>query len=80
MALEDSVVLGRAAAASHDLVEVCQRYEAARRPRATTALAMSRARADLYFAEDPAAQVTALGKGMAELRTLYEYDAGMVPV
>jgi hypothetical protein len=41
---------------------------------------MSRARALTYFADDPAQQVRALGAGMAELRTLYDYDAGTVPV
>ena len=41
---------------------------------------MSRARAKLYFADDPQQQVKALADGMAELRTLYDYDAGSVPV
>jgi hypothetical protein len=41
---------------------------------------MSRARASLYFADDPATMVKALGAGMAELRTLYDYDGGSVPV
>jgi hypothetical protein len=41
---------------------------------------MSRSRSELYFADDPAQQVRALGAGMAELRRLYDYDAGSVPV
>jgi hypothetical protein len=57
-----------------------RRYEAARLPRVTAALLMSRARSELYFADDPMQQVRALGAGMAELRTLYDYDAAMVPV
>lgn len=80
MALEDAVVLGRAAAAAATPEEALSRYEAARHPRVTAALAMSRARALTYFADDPAQQVKALGAGMAELRTLYDYDAGGVPV
>ena len=44
----------------------------------TAALVMSRARSLTYFADDPAQQVRALGAGMAELRTLYDYDAGCV--
>jgi hypothetical protein len=39
---------------------------------------MSRARANLYFGDDPAEQVKALTAGMMELRTLYDYDAGAV--
>ena len=76
MALEDAVVLGRAAAESMDADEALRRYEGARHARVTAALQMSRARAELYFADDPAQQVRALGAGMAELRTLYDYDAG----
>ena len=41
---------------------------------------MSRARAKLYFAEDPQQQVRALADGMTEVRTLYDYDAGNVPI
>ncbi|NDE01013.1 MAG: FAD-binding protein [Gammaproteobacteria bacterium] len=80
MALEDAAILGRAAAATTDIDELLRRYEAARLPRVTAALAMSRARAELYFADDPMQQVRALGAGMAELRTLYDYDAATVPV
>jgi salicylate hydroxylase len=79
-ALEDAAVLGRAAAASANPEEAIARFEAARVPRLTAGLAMSRARAALYFADDPAAQVKALGAGMAELRTLYDYDPATVPV
>ena len=43
-------------------------------------LAMSRARADVYFAPDPTDQIKALAAGMAEVRTLYAYDAGSTPV
>jgi hypothetical protein len=39
---------------------------------------MSRARSELYFANEPSEQVRALGAGMAEIRTLYDYDAGTV--
>ena len=46
----------------------------------TAALQMSRSRADLYFADDPAAQVQALAAGMGEVRTLYDYDAGEVSI
>ncbi|MEY3137039.1 MAG: hypothetical protein RL580_771 [Pseudomonadota bacterium] len=80
MALEDAAILGRAAAATTDPDELMRRYEAARLPRVTAALLMSRARSELYFADDPMQQVRALGAGMAELRTLYDYDAAMVPV
>jgi salicylate hydroxylase len=80
MALEDAAVLGRAAAAATDPDEVLRRYEAARHARVTAALVMSRARSLTYFADDPAQQVRALGAGMAELRTLYDYDAGSVAV
>lgn len=76
MALEDAVVLGRAATASSTPDEALRRYESARHARVTAALQMSRARAELYFADEPAQQVRALGAGMAELRTLYDYDAG----
>jgi salicylate hydroxylase len=79
-ALEDAAVLGRCATAATDPGEAIARYEKARVPRLTAGLAMSRARSALYFADDPAAQVKALGAGMAELRTLYDYDAGSVPV
>ena len=48
--------------------------------RVVAALTMSRSRSELYFADDPGQQVRALGAGMAELRTLYDYDAGTVPV
>ena len=78
MALEDAAVLGRVAAAAADPDDALRRYEAARHPRVTAALVMSRARALTYFADDPAQQVRALGAGMAELRTLYDYDAGSV--
>lgn len=80
LALEDAVVLGRAAAAAGTVGEALQRYELARHARATAGLAMSRARAALYFADDPSQQVRALGAGMAEMRTLYDYDAGTAPV
>ena len=80
MALEDAAVLGRAAAAATDADEALSRYERARHPRVTAALVMSRARALSYFADEPMQQVKALGAGMAELRTLYDYDAGAVPV
>ena len=80
MALEDAAILGRAAAAAADPHEALRRYETARHARVTAALAMSRARALTYFADDPMQQVKALGAGMAELRTLYDYDAGAVPV
>jgi salicylate hydroxylase len=80
MALEDAAVLGRAAAAAADPGEALRRYEAARHARVTAALVMSRARALTYFADDPAQQVRSLGAGMAELRTLYDYDAGSVAV
>jgi salicylate hydroxylase len=80
MALEDAAVLGRAAAAAADPDDALRRYESARHARVTAALAMSRARSELYFADDPAQQVRALGAGMAELRTLYDYDAGRVAV
>ncbi len=80
MALEDAVVLGRAAASATDPMEAMQRYEAARRPRCVRVLEMSRARANLYFAPDPQSQVRALGEGFIELRTLYDYDAASTPV
>lgn len=80
LALEDAVVLGRAAAASEDVGETLERYERARHARTTAGLAMSRARAALYFADEPSEQVRALGAGMAEVRTLYDYDAGTAPV
>ncbi|MEZ5514510.1 MAG: FAD-dependent monooxygenase [Steroidobacteraceae bacterium] len=80
MALEDAVLLGRAAAAAADIPEILRRYETARLPRTARALEMSRSRADLYFADDSAEQVRALGASMREIRTLYEYDAGSVPV
>lgn len=76
MALEDAVVLARAAQCASDPLEALQRYEQARLARVTTTLNMSRARAALYFAADPRQQIEALGAGMAELRTLYDYDAG----
>jgi hypothetical protein len=41
---------------------------------------MSRSRAPLFFGDEPAQQVRELGAGMAEIRTLYDYDAGSVPV
>ena len=80
MALEDAAVLGRAASLSADPQEAMQRYEHARHARVTAALVMSRSRSELYFADDPLQQVKALGAGMAELRTLYDYDAGSVIV
>ena len=80
MALEDAAVLGRAAAAAANPDEALRRYETARHARVTAALVMSRSRALTYFADDPAQQVRALGAGMAELRTLYDYDAGAVAV
>jgi salicylate hydroxylase len=60
----------------NELDGALRRYELARHARVTAALAMSRARSELYFADDPQQQVQALGAGMAELRTLYDYDAG----
>ena len=80
MALEDAVVLARAMQSEQDTEQALRRYERARLPRVTAALQMSRSRADLYFADDPSAQVQALGAGMAELRTLYDYDAGEVEI
>jgi salicylate hydroxylase len=80
MALEDAVVLARAAQNAEDPLLAMQHYEQARHARVTAALAMSRSRAELYFADDPQQQVRALGAGMAELRTLYDYDAGTVPI
>lgn len=80
MALEDAAALGRAAAAASGPDEALQRYEAARLGRVTAALEMSRARGKLYFADDPDDQARLLGAGMAEVRTLYDYDAGAVPV
>jgi salicylate hydroxylase len=78
MALEDAAVMGRMVAMSKTPDEVLRRYEEARHARVSAALAMSRSRAELYFADDPQQQVKALGAGMAELRTLYDYDAGSV--
>lgn len=78
MALEDAVVLGAAAAIATDPDDALVRYERARHARVTAALEMSRSRAKLYFADDPQQQVQALGAGMAEIRTLYDYDAGSV--
>lgn len=78
MALEDAVILGRAVECAKTPAEALQRYERARLPRVTAALHMSRSRARLYFADDPAEQIQALGAGMAELRTLYDYDAGTI--
>ena len=78
MALEDAAVLGRAAQATATESTLLKRYEVARIGRVTNALAMSRARADLYFGDEPAEQVKALTAGMTELRTLYDYDAGAV--
>jgi len=78
MALEDAVVLGAAAAVATDPDDALARYERARHARVTAALTMSRSRAKLYFADDPQQQVLALGAGMAEIRTLYDYDAGSV--
>lgn len=78
MALEDAAVLGRAAQATTTTSAFLERYERARIGRVTNALAMSRARAELYFGDEPAEQVKALTAGMMELRTLYDYDAGSV--
>ena len=78
MALEDAAVLGKAAQSSASPELFLQRYQDARIARVTSALAMSRARADLYFGNEPAEQVKALTAGMAELRTLYDYDVGAV--
>lgn len=80
MAIEDGVVLGRATENATDPRDALRRYERARHKRVTDALIMSRARSELYFANEPSEQVRALGAGMAELRTLYDYDAGVVPV
>ena len=80
MALEDAAVLGRIAGQAQDPDEVLQRYVQARQARVNAALTMSRSRSELYFADDPLQQVKALGAGMAELRTLYDYDAGSVTV
>ena len=77
MALEDGAVLGRLASHVGTVDELLHAYEAERHPRVTMALTMSRSRAALYFADDPQQQVRALGAGMAELRTLYDYDAGL---
>ncbi|MBM4225979.1 MAG: hypothetical protein FJ167_14670 [Gammaproteobacteria bacterium] len=60
----------------NELGGALRRYELARHARVTAALAMSRARSELYFADNPQQQVQALGAGMAELRALYDYDAG----
>ncbi len=76
MALEDAAVLGRAAAGAADPDGALRHYERARRARVEAALAMSRSRAALYFDDDPQQQVAALAAGMAELRKLYDYDAG----
>jgi 2-polyprenyl-6-methoxyphenol hydroxylase-like FAD-dependent oxidoreductase len=80
MALEDGAILGRCAAVAASPDEALQRYEQARHARVVAALAMSRARSEIYFAPDPMGQVKALAAAMAELRTLYSYDAGAVPV
>ena len=63
MALEDAAVLGRCAAVAGDPGEAMQRYEKARHARVVAALTMSRARADVYFAPDPADQIKALAAG-----------------
>ena len=80
MALEDAAILGRAVGAADGIEAALQRYEAARHARVVAALEMSRARSELYFADDPQQQVRALGAGMAELRTLYDYDVATVAV
>jgi salicylate hydroxylase len=80
MALEDAAILGRAFAVAGETTEALHRYETARHARVVAALHMSRARSELYFAEDPHQQVRALGSGMAELRTLYDYDVATVPL
>lgn len=80
MALEDGAVLGRCAALAADPREAMARYQTARYDRVVAAQAMSRARSEVYFAPDPKEQIKALAGGMAELRTLYSYDAGSVPV
>ncbi|MCS6946840.1 MAG: hypothetical protein NZM12_04425 [Steroidobacteraceae bacterium] len=80
MALEDAVVLGRCVAAFDEPDTALQRYQSARYDRVNAVLAMSRARADLYFGDDPARQVRALAQGMAELRTLYDYDVLNAPI
>jgi len=78
MAPEDAAVMARVVATAVEPDEALRRYEAARHARVSAALAMSRSRAALYFADDPQQQVKALAAGMAELRTLYDYDAGAV--
>ncbi len=75
MALEDAACLGAIAAATNDPTQIAARLVLARRDRVARVLEMSRARAALYFADDPEEQVKALASGMAELRTLYAYDA-----
>lgn len=79
MALEDAVALGRAVETTSDIAAASYRYESARQARVRHVLRMSRARADLYFAPDPEAQVRALAAGMAELRTLYDAETLSVP-
>jgi salicylate hydroxylase len=80
MAIEDAVVLGRAFAAASSVEDALARYEAARLPRTTEAMMASQAQGVLYHAENPAAQVAALGRSMVEQRALYTYDAGAVQV
>lgn len=80
MALEDAAILGRAFEAADEPHEALRRFESARHARVVAALHMSRSRSELYFANDPQQQVRALGAGMAELRTLYDYDVATAPV
>jgi len=79
-ALEDAVVLARCVSAAATIAEALQRYDQARVGRANGMMQAAHACGPLYHADDPAAQVAALGRSMGEQRKLYEYDAATTPV
>ncbi|MBP6514731.1 MAG: FAD-dependent monooxygenase [Steroidobacteraceae bacterium] len=79
-ALEDAVVLARCVTAAASPTEALQRYEQARIGRANGMMQAAHACGPLYHADEPMAQVAALGKSMAEQRRLYDYDAATTPV
>lgn len=80
MAIEDGVVLGRAFAAADSVDAALALYEATRRPRTAAIARLAQAQGEVYHADDPAEQVAALGRSMAEQRRFYDYDAGSVPL
>ncbi len=79
MAIEDGVVLARAAAAAEDWREALERYERARRERGTFVMLQSQVNARRIYDRDPDS-ISRNSHRSAEALGLYDYNPLTAPV